>query len=199
MSLFREFVRDVRRGAPKRLKFAAILLGTPLLIAAIIVGVKAWDAWNQSGVDGDVMDKVPLPALVAADIQALDCIRVGGAVCPQYNEAKNYLVRASDADGVVYTPLPDQETPGDVQDDGTARLVLASDLSDADWQAFAAAATLNGTANVDTVTDKNVSTIDALSGSFMVHDEAGVARTGTMAFAIARSGPTLTTITYDNQ
>lgn len=196
MSLFREFARDVRRGAPRRMKIAAIILGVPLVIATIFVGVKAWDAWNQSGVDGNVIDKVPLPALVAANVQALDCIRVGETVCPQYGEAKDYLVRASAAEGVTYTPLTGQENPGTVQDDGTVRLVLASDLPDTDWHAFAAAATLNGTANVDTVTDKSVSTIDPLSGSFRVRDESGTTKTGTMVFDLAQAGLILVSVTY---
>ena len=196
MSLFREFTREVRRGAPRRVKIALLCLGIPLIIAAIIVGFKAWDAWSNSGIDGSVMDKVPIPAMIAGDIQALDCIRAGEEACPQYNEAKDYLVRASAAEGVVYTPLAGQTNPGKAQDDGTIRLVLTSTMPADDWRAFAAAATLNGAANTTTVTNTTVTTTDRLSGTFKVPDPTGTVKTGTMTFSLAQSGLILDKIVF---
>lgn len=189
---FRRVTRMVLRWA----LVAGVILG--LFAAAVVSFPYLTGARDKT----PTLSDLPLGSFGYAAVQVLDCIEAGAQECPEYERSQGFL--AGTPEGIIYQPRNEQD-PGARQGDGTAKMTLlhpknpAKTTPEKEWEAFAAATTLDGAVNPRTVTEADFATVSPgpdVTVSFPVIGPDGMRRTGTMAFRVDGATIALRSVTY---
>lgn len=191
MSLLDDFRYDVKASARPAL---IIGLAVPLVIVlamATTVGVFYFIQNKAKPPTNGLDPRISIAAFTPGIIQVAECISTGPG-CPQYQDSKAYMIQATPAAGLLYSPLTKTD-PGTLER-GTRRLRLEKTTPEQQWQAWAKAVTLDGRANTSTVRETGV-TVDGQAGRFVLA-ERSPAYTGNMVFSVQQAGVLVESITY---
>lgn len=195
-TLLDDFWLDLRHSFRPALKMGLGAVAAVGLLLSLTVGVfYAFNDDTKPPESPTAVDKFSPAAYGVGFIQVFDCIRAGSAACPHHKQSKEFLVAVAPEDGIAYRPLKPTD-PGASGPGGMKKVSLTLQSPEAQWQAFVAAATLNGLATPNTVSESAVTERGDGAVTYPVAARDGSAYTGAMDMEFSDSGVILNSIDY---
>lgn len=193
MDLLDGFKYDVQRTARPAILVALGSLTVLMvvgLVAVVIYGFTVARPTPPNALDADI----PLPAYGSGVVQVFDCIHRGEAQCPEYQEAKDWLMSATIDSGLEYSPSSIADGPGEQTDSGTILVHLTPQTTEEEWAALAAVITHDGAINPSNVNEGNIVQQDDMI-TFVANTDSGTVQ-GAIQFNIEAERISLISIIY---
>lgn len=180
------------RGLFRWIRWGGIAMVAFLIIAGIVVGATWIITVNNNRQDAQEIGttSVPLSTYTVSAISAFNSI--SGGYGADDSAARRYLLYLTAENPLIY-PSTLATDPGTDLGDGRRQVTLSENLTDTEWRAIAAAATLNGQVLDSNVPEENVA-YTTTTATFPV---PGTGLTGVMVLSADGKSVALTEIRYE--